>query len=202
MLNTKVNDVMFPDGVIQQFSVNIIAESLYKSSDEDGHRYQYIEEIIEHKKLNTAVSKADGIIKTNSGQNRKKITTKGWKFLVCWKDGLQSWVSLKIRPTVEEAYELDKQNGDSHWKDVVKKEMENIMIAFKVLDPSERVPVRHSRLKVHLVFGIQLDLTRKARLVADGHLTPDPVDSTYDGVVSRETVRIALTYATLHGLYL
>ena len=42
-------------------------------------------------------------------------------------------------------------------------------------------------------------MTRKARLVADGHLTPDPVDSTHAGVVSRERVRIALTYTGLCG---
>lgn len=45
-----------------------------------------------------------------------------------------------------------------------------------------------------------MDLTRKARLVADGHLTPDPVDSTYAGVVSRETMRTVLTYAASYGL--
>ena len=74
------------------------------------------------------------------------------------------------------------------------------MIAFKVLDPSERALVGHSRLKVHLVFDIKLDFAKKARLVASGHLTPDPVNSIYAGVVSRETVQIALTYAALHGI--
>ena len=64
----------------------------------------------------------------------------------------------------------------------------------------DKPPVGFSRLRVHLVFDIKLDLTRKARLVADGHLMPDPVDSTYTGVVSRESVRIALTYAGLLGL--
>lgn len=34
----------------------------------------------------------------------------------------------------------------------------------------------------------------------DGHLNPDPVDSKYAGVVSRESVRIALTYAVLLGI--
>ncbi len=50
--------------------------------------------------------------------------------------------------------------------------------------------------KIGCPYGIwhQVGLTRKARLVADGHLTPDPVDSTYAGVVSRESVHIALTY--------
>ena len=34
----------------------------------------------------------------------------------------------------------------------------------------------------------------------DGHRTPDPASSSYAGVVSRESVRIALTYAALHNI--
>ena len=45
-----------------------------------------------------------------------------------------------------------------------------------------------------------MDFTRKARFVLDGHKTPDPIGSTYAGVVSRESVRIAFTYAALNGL--
>ena len=78
--------------------------------------------------------------------------------------------------------------------------MKNVIFAFNLLERGDKPPVGHAQLKVYLVFDAKLDLTRKARLVADGHLTPDPVDSTYAGVVSRETVRIALTYAALHGL--
>ena len=40
--------------------------------------------------------------------------------------------------------------------------------------------------------------TRKARCVLDGHKTPNPIHSTYAGVVSRESVRIAFTYAALN----
>ena len=36
MLNTKVYDVMFPDGTVQQYAANFIAENLYESSDDDG----------------------------------------------------------------------------------------------------------------------------------------------------------------------
>ena len=43
-------------------------------------------------------------------------------------------------------------------------------------------------------------LERKARWVKDGHNTPIPEWSTFAGVVSRESVRIAFTYATLNGL--
>ena len=45
-----------------------------------------------------------------------------------------------------------------------------------------------------------MDFTRKARLVAEGCRTPNPVISTDAGVVSRESVRIAFTYAALNGL--
>ena len=37
-------------------------------------------------------------------------------------------------------------------------------------------------------------------LVLDGHKTPEPEGSTYAGVVSRQSVRIALTYAALNGI--
>ena len=46
-----------------------------------------------------------------------------------------------------------------------------------------------------------MDFTRKARLLKDGHKTPDPNTSAYDGVVSIESVSIALTYSVLMGIY-
>jgi hypothetical protein len=51
-----------------------------------------------------------------------------------------------------------------------------------------------------MVFDVKMDFTRKARWVLDGHRTPDVTGSTYAGVVSRESVQIALTYASLNGL--
>ena len=43
-------------------------------------------------------------------------------------------------------------------------------------------------------------LERKDRWVKDGHKTPEPEWSTFAGVVSRESVRIALTYSALNDL--
>ena len=86
---------------------------------------------------------------------------------------------IEVPRTVEEAYLMDKQNKNTLWRDAIHKEMKNVSIAFKILDSNENLPIGCSRLSVHMVFDIKLDLTRKARLVADGHLTPDPVDSTY-----------------------
>ena len=62
------------------------------------------------------------------------------------------------------------------------------------------MPDDYEYVGFHHVFDVKMYVTRKARLVAEGHKTPDPVTSTYAGVVSRESVRIALTYAALNDL--
>ena len=107
---------------------------------------------------------------------------------------------IEVPRRVEEAYLMDKHNKNTLSRDAIQKEMKNVSIAFKILDSSENLPVGYSKLNVHMVFDIKLDLTRKATLVPDGHLTPDPIDSTYAGVVFWETVRSALAYAALLGI--
>jgi hypothetical protein len=51
-----------------------------------------------------------------------------------------------------------------------------------------------------MVFDIKMDFTRKARLVAGGHVTDPPVSIMYSTVVSRESVRIAFLIAALNDL--
>ncbi len=45
-----------------------------------------------------------------------------------------------------------------------------------------------------------MDLTRKARFVAGGHLTETPASITYSSVVNRDNVRLAFLLAALNGL--
>ena len=52
----------------------------------------------------------------------------------------------------------------------------------------------------HLAFDARITLEWKAQWVKDGHKTPEPEWSTFAGVVSREIVRIALTYSALNDL--
>ncbi len=52
-----------------------------------------------------------------------------------------------------------------------------------------------------MVFDIKMeDFRQKARLLAGGHLTKAPAAITYASVVSCETVRLALTFASLNDL--
>ena len=107
---------------------------------------------------------------------------------------------FEVPRNLKHAYEIDAKNGNDFWRKAIEKEMHNVGIAFEILDPDAHVPVGWNKVTGHLVFDIKMDFTRKARWVLDGHLTVDPVCSTYAGVVSRESVRIALTYAALNDI--
>ena len=95
---------------------------------------------------------------------------------------------------------FDAENGDTLWQDAINKEMANNMIVFEVLEEGESVPVGYTRITCHLIFDVKMDLTRKARYVARGHLMDPPASMTYVSVVGRETVRIAFLIASLNDL--
>ena len=75
--------------------------------------------------------------------------------------------------------------------------MKNLACAFKILENGDIIPVGYEQSSGHFVFDVKMDFTHKARWVKDGHKHTDPIASTYAGVLSRESVRIALTYAVL-----
>ena len=105
---------------------------------------------------------------------------------------------IEIPRDVEHTHEIDSRNGNTMWNDALKKEMYNVGVAFEILDEGAHAPHGWRRVTEHLVWDVKMDFTRKARWVLDGHKTPDPIGSTYAGVVSRECVRIALTYVALN----
>ncbi len=41
---------------------------------------------------------------------------------------------IELPKSVEEAYELDKKNGNSFWEDTIAKEMKAVQLEFKVLE--------------------------------------------------------------------
>ena len=81
-------------------------------------------------------------------------------------------------------------------------EMKNVRPAFEVYEGLEKDLVGYQKIKVHIIFDIKLgeNFRRKSRLVAGGHLTDTLSSLTYSSVVSRDSVRIALTVAALNGL--
>jgi hypothetical protein len=80
--------------------------------------------------------------------------------------------------------------------------MSKVRVAFEVLEDGKDPPPIFPEMRCHLVFHVKMeDFQRKARLVAGGHMTvPPSATVTYASVVSRESVRIALTLAALNDL--
>ena len=107
---------------------------------------------------------------------------------------------IEIPTSVENAYKIDAKNNNDLWRKAIDKKMTNVSMAFQVLEEGEKAPPGWSKASGHKVFNIKMDFTRKARWVLDGHRQSDPKDSTYAGVVSRESVQIVFTYAALNEL--
>ena len=109
------------------------------------------------------------------------------------------------------ALELYLLNGNSRWYDATKKELEQIN-EYKVFinhgkdkyDPkSKRVlnaPHGYQKIRLHLVFACMCDRHHKARFLAEGHLTPDPIDSIYSGLVSKRSLRLSTFLAKLNKM--
>ena len=108
---------------------------------------------------------------------------------------------IELPKTMKEACELDERNGNRYWQDAIAKELKNVKIAFDILDDNDRIPNDYQFVKCHMIFDVKIeDFRRKARLVAGGHMTDTPKCMTYSSVVSRDTVRLALTLASLNDL--
>ena len=78
--------------------------------------------------------------------------------------------------------------------------MENVSVASEVLEDCKKPSATQKQVSFHMIYDIKMDFTRKAILVVEGFRTSNPVTSTYAGIFSRESVRIAFTYAALNGL--
>jgi hypothetical protein len=83
----------------------------------------------------------------------------------------------------------------------VRKEMENVRIAFKIINGEKTVPPTYQEIRCHMIFDVKMeDFRRNARSVSGGNTPDTPHSMTYASVVSRESVRIALTVASLNDL--
>ena len=61
-------------------------------------------------------------------------------------------------------------------------------------------PPGYQKIRVHLIFAVMYDGRYKARHVADGHLTREPVESIYSGVVSLRKLKLVIVLAKLNNL--
>ena len=94
LLDTREYEVELPDGSTAQYMANVIAENIFSQVDEEGRQYVLLSEITDHKRDATALSKDEGFTVSHNGRRVPKITTRGWKIQVEWKDGTTDWVPM------------------------------------------------------------------------------------------------------------
>ncbi len=108
---------------------------------------------------------------------------------------------IEVPKTVKESLDLDRKNGNTLWADAITKEMKEVCIAFNILPDGHSAPIGCQKIPCNMIFDMKMeDFRQKARLVAGGHRTEAPATITYASVVSSETVRLALTIASLNDL--
>jgi len=93
--DTRRYKVELSNGTTQEYYANVIAKNLFAQVDLEGQDYLLMREISDHRKDASAVNKEDGWVTTKSRWRCCRMTTKGWKLLVKWKEGSSDWVPLK-----------------------------------------------------------------------------------------------------------
>jgi hypothetical protein len=108
---------------------------------------------------------------------------------------------IELPALVDQALEIVKRTGNTLWADAIAKEMKDVRIAFKCLNPGKHAPLDYKWIKCHMIFDIKMeDFRQKAYMVAGGHMTGAPTIMAYTSVVSPETICTTLTIAALNNL--
>ena len=104
ILDTRMFEVEFADGYTASMSANAITESMFAQVDQEGNRLMLLDEIIDHRFTSEALGEIDAWVYGPNGKKHRKATTKGCDILIHWKDGSETWTSLK---DVKESYPVE-----------------------------------------------------------------------------------------------
>ena len=108
---------------------------------------------------------------------------------------------IRIPNTTNEALETDRKIWDVLWKYSIIKYISVVRKAFKVLQENDNLPPRYQKLPGNIIFDLRMEnFTRKSRYLAGQQKTGVPTAMTSASMVYRESVRIALSLATLNDL--
>ena len=85
-------------------------------------------------------------------------------------------IGVRIPRNKKEAQMLDRENGNAHWQDAVKTELDQLhkCKVFKSSGQNAAVPEGCQLTKPHFVFDVKQSLKRKACMVAHGDMADPP----------------------------
>jgi hypothetical protein len=104
----------------------------------------------------------------------------------------------------DEAVFIDERNGNTKWQDAEQLEIAQLFEydTFKDLGKGTPIPKGYQKIPCHMVYAVKHDGRHKARMVAGGHRTETPIDSTYSSVVSLPGLRLVTFLAELNQMEL
>ena len=95
LMDNRIYVVEWADGHTEELMANIIAENLFAQIDDEGNRFVLLDDIIDHRKSEEALSGDDAFVISDNNMRHRRRTTQGWELCVQWKDQSTTWVSLK-----------------------------------------------------------------------------------------------------------
>jgi Reverse transcriptase (RNA-dependent DNA polymerase) len=111
---------------------------------------------------------------------------------------------FEVPKRYEQAVRLDEAIGNKNWQDATEAELASIDEYSVFIDQGyhtkAKTPTSYKQIRVHLIFDVKRDGRRKARLVADGHLTDVPLESVYSGMVSLRGFNLVIFRGKLNEL--
>ena len=155
------------------------------------------------------ISKDDPITCAVYAKIHDLLDTTGWRHLKRYAKTSKRLIrAVKQSRICQVRASARYQHGFQHWQDAMDLELSQIH-EYKVLKDTGKAqfhngkaatPDGFQKIRVHFVYAVKHDGRFKARLVADGHLTKEPVESIYSGVVSLRSLRMVVFLSQLNDL--
>ena len=64
---------------------------------------------------------------------------------------------IRVPQTVNEAMRLNEKNGNHLWRDGITKDMNAVIIEFKLLEEGEKHPPTYKNIRCHMIFDIKME---------------------------------------------
>ena len=157
----------------------------------------------------TLISKDDPITCAVYAKIHDLLDTTGWRHLKRYAKTSKRLIRAVKQSRIRQVRASARyQHGFQHWQDAMDLELSQIH-EYKVFKDTGKAqfhngkavtPDGFQKIRVHFVYAVKHDGRFKARLVADGHLTKEPVESIYSGVVSLRSLRMVVFLSQLNDL--
>ena len=154
----------------------------------------------------TLISKDDPITCAVYAKKHDLLDTTGWIHLKRYAKTSERLIravkeyrihQVRASARYQHGFQVPKDYNNTHWQDAMDLELTQIH-EYKVFKDTGKAQFHNG--KVVTPDAVKHDGRFKARPVADGHLTKEPVESIYSGVVSLRSLRMVVFLSQLNDL--